>query len=335
MIPFLAVALTIMIGFAGLAADTGMIWVTRANLQNSVDAAVLAAASELPAPDPLTKDAIRTVACEYSAQRNPVRDMFGTTGDCSGKSDVTFPDSTTIRVKAYRTVQPVFGQVLGAPAVDVSAEASAKIGSLGSACLFPVFLTTAQITNTTAFFVPVKFVDASAAINVGSGSSAVRAAMRDSTCGDAGATSFSGVTGDPVPIKTGSATQFQDGWQDIKTAATQPGSTCPSPEITAYTSLDAAGRVELSPTVTVENCSRLVIVPVLNAASGSSGTIQGFIPFYFADICTNSAGCSVPGITGLVENHKAWGYYVRMDVTSPTYTDYDPKFGTKVVVLSG
>lgn len=341
MIIFFSICIVVLLGFAGFATDTGMIWVTRSRLQNSVDAGVLAAAQELPDPA-----AAEGVACTYATEENAVPGMFGETGSCSDDADVTFPadygTGNSVRITAFRTVQPIFGQIVGFDPVEVWAEAEARIGSLGSACLFPLFLTTDQVTSSTEFFVPVKFSDANAAIDVGSGSQAVREAMADPRCGDDddddSPTSFDAEIGDEVDTKPGSATQFRGGWDRIEANATSAGSSCPNPDISTYTTQNAAGQTELLPSITIENCPRLIIVPVLPPGTyngNASGIIQGFVPFYFAGVCDDKKGCTVPGIADPVERHKAWGYYVQLDLTSLTYSDYQPEFGTKIVSLAG
>jgi hypothetical protein len=326
---FIAICMTVLLGFAGLATDTGMIWVTRSRLQNSVDAAVLAAAQELPAPDATTKTGATSVACDYATVRNAVPGMTG--ANCGGKADVTFVDANTIRVKAYRTVQPIFGQILGFESVDVSAQATAKIGSLGASCVFPFFMTSSLLTGSD-FFAPVKFTNdhnAGGAIDVGSGASAIRDAMSPSACSSSPPKSFEGTVGQTVGIKTGALDQFKSGWDDIATAATT--SSCPNVHVTSYLVQDAAGRYELNPTVTLANCPRLVVIPVLDNVT--SRKIVGFIPFYFALKCDSST-CADPDV-GTLSKNDFWGYYVRLDLTSLKYSDYRPEFGTQVVSLFG
>jgi hypothetical protein len=328
---FIAICMTVLMGFAGLASDTAMVWVARSRLQNSVDAAVLAAAQELPAPDATTKAGATGVACDYATVRNAVPGMTG--ANCSGKADVTFPNEngTTIRVTAHRTVQPIFGQILGFGSVDVSAKAEAKIGSLGASCVFPFFMTSSLLTGS-AFFAPVKFTNdhnAGGAIDVGSGASAIRDAMSPAACSSSPPKSFEGIVGQTVGIKPGALDQFKSGWDDIATAATT--SSCPNVHVASYLVQDAAGRYELNPTVTLASCPRLVVIPVLDNVT--SRKIIGFIPFYFALKCDSST-CNDPDV-GTLSKNDFWGYYVRLDLTSLKYSDYRPEFGTQVVSLAG
>jgi hypothetical protein len=59
----------------------------------------------------------------------------------SDAADVTFPDANTIQVTAYRTVQPILGQLLGFDLVEVSAQARARIVGLDSSCVFQFLVT--------------------------------------------------------------------------------------------------------------------------------------------------------------------------------------------------
>jgi hypothetical protein len=336
-IAFFAIAISVLIGFAGLSADTGMIWITRARLQSSADAAVLAAAQELPAPDSATQSAVRTVACDYATTRNAVPGMVGNTGTCGGKADVTFPTSSNgsngnkVQVKVYRTVQPVFGQVIGFGPTVVWAQATARIGSLASTCVFPFFVTANQVSNP-SFFAPIKFTNANAAgaaIDVGGGANGVRDAMTRRTCSDASTVSVGG----SVSTKPGALDQFKDGWDQITTNAAT--SSCPDKHVTTYLTHDAAGRYELSPTITFATCPRLVIVPILEngdyKGGNKSGKVIGFIPFYFALKC-NSNSCNDPDVGALSKN-DFWGYFVRLDVSGLKFTDYNG-YGTQIVSLA-
>ena len=330
-IAFFAIAISVLIGFAGLSTDTGMIWITRARLQSSADAAVLAAAQELPATDSTTKTAAAGVACNYATVRNAVPGMFGKTGSYGcGKADVTFP-TNAVQVKVYRTVQPVFGQIIGFGPTEVWAQATARIGSLASTCVFPFFVTANQVSNPN-FFGTVKFTNANAsgaAINVGGGANGVRDAMTRRTCASTDTKSV----GDSVDTKPGALDQFKDGWDQITTNAAS--SACPDKHVTTYLTHDAAGRSELSPTITFATCPRLVIVPILEngdyKGGNKSGKVIGFIPFYFALKC-NSNSCNDPDVGALSKN-DFWGYFVRLDVSGLKFTDYNG-YGTQIVSLA-
>jgi hypothetical protein len=341
---FVALAITVLIGFAGLSTDTGMIWITRSRLQNSVDAAALAAAQELPASDGAAEAAARDVACEYATEHNAVTGMFGETSTCSDQADVTFPEEdggNAIRVKAYRTVQPIFGQVLGFEETVVWAQATARVGSLGAACLFPFFITQQVLDANDDFYAPVVFRksnfekagnDDGGVLDVSHGASGIRDAMLDPKCTDPDDSNTIGAAvGDVVDTKPGDFAQFKAAWDEIADDAVAPGSTCPDKHVSTY--LDGE---ELDPTLTLASCSRLVVIPVLEngdySGGNSSGEIVRFIPFYFALRC-NSNTCNDPDV-GPLAKHDVWGYFVRLDVAGLGYIEYDPNSGTRMVALA-
>ena len=113
-----------------------------------------------------------------------------------------------------------------------------------------------------------------------------------------------------------------------------------SPAPATYLTPDGNGGYELDPAVTFATCARLIILPVLEngdySGGTTSGTVVGFIPFYLALWC-NSSHCTHPvsGDPEGLERHDFWGYFVRLDLTSLTYSDYRPEFGTQVVALVG
>ena len=346
MIIFVALAITVLIGFAGLSTDTGMIWITRARLQNSVDAAALAAAQELPAPDPAGEVAPRDVACEYATEHNAVTGMFGETSTCSDEADVTFEDGgSTIRVKAYREVQPIFGQVLGFEETVVWAQAKATVGSLGAACLFPFFITEQVLTDNPDFYAPVAFRqdnfdkdgnDDGGTINLGGGGGGadeVRDAMLETTCAGEDATTVVGTVGDDVDTKPGDFAQFKAAWDEIADRAAT--SACPDPHVSTYLTL-IDGEYVLDPAITLATCPRIAIIPVLEngdyGGGNASGEIVGFIPFYFALKCGSNT-CNDPD-AGALTKHDFWGYFVRLDATGLGWTEYDPTFGITIVALA-
>jgi hypothetical protein len=340
---FVALAIAVLIGFAGVSTDTGMIWITRARLQNSVDAAALAAAQELPAPDMAGEVAPRDIACEYATEHNAVTGMFGETSTCSDKADVTFEDGgSSIRVKAYRTVQPIFGQVLGFEETVVWAQAKATVGSLGASCLFPFFITEQVLADNPDFYAPVAFRkdnfdtdgnDDGGTINVGGGANGVRDAMLETTCTGEDATTLVGTVGDVVDTKPGDFAQFKAAWDTIAGRATT--SACPDPDVSTYLTL-IDGEYVLDPAITLATCPRIAIIPVLENGDyghgNSSGELVGFIPFYFAEKCNSNTCANTPA--GPLTKWDFWGYFVRLDATGLGWTEFDPTFGITIVALA-
>src|SRR4051812_48130188 len=77
----LALMMTALIGFAALATDTGIVWISHRSLQNAADAAALAGVPALPDNTAL---AIST-GCDY-ATKNLITGMNGKTGTCTSKA---------------------------------------------------------------------------------------------------------------------------------------------------------------------------------------------------------------------------------------------------------
>jgi len=139
-----AVLLLVLMSFAALSVDTGYLIVSKDQLQNSADAAALAAASQFAVPDldKATNEArfyanANTVAGE-SVLLNPASDIeFGQIQLTPGEKAVFVAGATpvdSVRVTARRTtgsnngpMPTFFAGVLGHPTVDVSAMAVASL----------------------------------------------------------------------------------------------------------------------------------------------------------------------------------------------------------------
>jgi hypothetical protein len=335
---FFAISITVLLGFAGFATDTGMIWVSRSRLQHSVDAAALAAAHELPASDVASRTAAKEVACDFATVENAVPGMFGKTETCTNsKAEVTFlGGGNAIRVTAFRTVQPVFGQALGFQPVEVYARATAQIGSVGSACLFPFFLQTNETENP---FTRATIIRGST-IDVGSGTDAIVEAMQIDACADETDLDGQVSLADPVDLQPGASAARLQGWNDR--FQNVEDSACPYGDVNAhYRVVNAAGEYELLSTLTPTNCPRLIIMPVLPSPPGGGEykgnedniPIQGFAAFWVEDYCKLSKCPDPDGGEDLLKG-DVWGYFVPLSVSSDTYTTYNPAFGTKVVVMT-
>ena len=131
----------VLICFAAIATDTGMIWMNRRALQNSVDAAALAGVQELPEEAGIATD----VGCDYATDKNAVPSMTGKLGTCASQADVeileTYFPNDTIKVTAYKTINPIFGLALGFAEVEIGATATAVVGSIFQLCGAPLFQT--------------------------------------------------------------------------------------------------------------------------------------------------------------------------------------------------
>jgi hypothetical protein len=344
-----------LIGFVALATDTGLIWMNRRSLQNSADAAALAGVQQLPAG----VAGARATACAFAGTKNGVPDMII---NCAG-TDIqiyqTYAPNDTIKVKVHKTVRPIFGRVLGWDDVDVGATATALIGGVASACIFPLAQTP----------------DLLQASGVWDGSGIIlnkATVMKNGPSGEPlGLQVYDASSKSDWRIVVGSGAGC-DGSQDT-TATTSPGAfngpldqgmtdrkalwdaqgNCPSNDATTY--LRSDGQLWKFPLgtpnnilLTPETCYRMVKIPVLDAKSADLGgaatwNIKGFAVFYIANWCgqhstpkQTSSGCTAPSpplATSTLQKSEMWGYYVGLLAAGGTdYTGYTG-FGTKVAVL--
>ena len=121
-VPIVAAMVLFMMGMLAVAGDTGFVWMQRRNLQNSADAAALAAAQALPED--------RTTA-ERKAREYAKSNVDGIT---DADIDVCFEDSCTaatnplsVKVTVRKKSESLFGVSLGFGNLDVSAKAKALV----------------------------------------------------------------------------------------------------------------------------------------------------------------------------------------------------------------
>jgi Flp pilus assembly protein TadG len=321
----MAIALPVLVGFVGLVADVGLLYVVKGRLQNSVDAAALAGAQGLPG------SYAETLACDYITL-NPVSNMTGS--QCTGKADVTLT-ADSITVVAHRSVPSLIIHVLPGsflPA-NVGARAKVKIGSPASGCVFPFFLQLKEITTPWT----LTSLTRGTMVDVGSGASAIRDAMQVGNCSKSGTVNAGG-----IDLKPGESAQISSGWQDrLQNVAT---SSCPQGDVIAnYRVQVATGQYQLLSTLTPTNCPRLVILSVLPNATTADGkytgneknlSLLGFAAFWIRDYCDHPT-CTFSYDGGVsITKGNVWGYFVPLSVPATTYTTYNPAFGTKVVVMT-
>jgi hypothetical protein len=353
-IALFAIAFSVMMSFAALTADFSTVYLNRRLLQNSVDAAVMAAAPELPGS---TANAI-TQACDYgtTTSKNKVPGMFGKTGACGGLLDVVFSNSgianDTIQATAYKTIHPTFGSIVGWSDFEVSATAKAKVGSAAATCPFPIFLTEDILPPGTypdkvQFFGLVKIEFKGDAIDVGNGANGVEEGMYGENCGNDVSIGGS-VTNKPGnmtgPLLRGfewriycaGGTSSKPNNSPACPSGLPQASTCPDSSLTSY--LQTIGGVkQLKAEINRGTCTRLVIAPVLDGTASQydtgkqSGKVLGFAFFYIGGVCLNNKCNTSP--VGALNKGDSWGYYIRAAFASDVYTNYDG-YGTKVVVLS-
>jgi Flp pilus assembly protein TadG len=110
--------LPVLIGFGALVIDAGNLYAQKRFVQNAADAAVLAAAQDLP----------DTTAAQAQAQAYVTRNG-------GGNVVVSFPEDTKIRVRVTRSVPTYFAKLFGLSSVNVAAQATASRFSAGPGAL--------------------------------------------------------------------------------------------------------------------------------------------------------------------------------------------------------
>lgn len=150
---FTAIAIVVLIGFVGLAVDTGRMLTVRAELQSAVDACALSAALELNGRVDAPTRAV--TAGRYVGNRN--RASFQSTAVAIPTTGVTFSSTlagpyvaaAAIAGSSANYVQcradlagitPFFLQVLGVTSVDLAATAKASVAPSQSVCAMPMAL---------------------------------------------------------------------------------------------------------------------------------------------------------------------------------------------------
>ncbi len=137
-----ALSLSVLLGMAALAVDTGMLLTARTESQRVVDAAALAGAGSLIlAPD--DADLARQTAIDYAAQN----DVRGIVADVQpGDVDVDLVNDR-VRVRMFRTqargnpIETFFARLLGVQETDVATVAAAQASPAGAInCPLPITL---------------------------------------------------------------------------------------------------------------------------------------------------------------------------------------------------
>ena len=151
-----ALTLSVMLGFVGLAIDGGRLYLTKTELQNAADACALAASYELTGAPAIAADAFTRAdaAGQSIGQKNKVD--FQGTAIAAGDITLTYSSSLAggwtaaggapanskyVRCTVRRTgIQPYFMQVLGIGDQTVSALATATLAPAQTNCAVPMAL---------------------------------------------------------------------------------------------------------------------------------------------------------------------------------------------------
>ncbi len=122
-----AVGVLFMMGMLAIVGDASFVWMQRRNLQNSADAAALAAAQNLPE----NRSTAETVARDYA--------KANISGITDADIDVCFEDGCTVepkplsvRVTVRKMSESLFGVSLGFGKLNVSAKARTKVKSVSN-----------------------------------------------------------------------------------------------------------------------------------------------------------------------------------------------------------
>ena len=368
-----AVMIVALLALAAMVIDTGRIWMARRALQNSVDAAALAGARELPDDAGLAM----TVACDYGTVRNYVSQMAGS--NCGGMATVTISAANfggvnvpngQITVHATRPIVPSLSGLLPWPTVTVGADATVVIGSLHTVCVFPLFQTVDRLQasgawvpdgngNFVEFNTPVVMKTNSTGSNQGNflylqaNGSSSKDDIRDAIGSPGGCAQQTTNTGETAP---GNAVGPLD--QGMATRATHwnnPGSPGYCPNSTPTFNADGiavhpAGHPLAGQPITPENCYRLVQIPMLTGVATdyhgqSSGALEGYLSFYISNWCgqtstpkkgtPDSQHCAAPAGTSLppLGWGELWGYYLMFEAVTDNPINPYDGLGTKVLVL--
>lgn len=127
-----ALSMTVLMGFAALSVDIGMLYNQKREVQNAADAAALAGAMSLPSST-LAKSVAQSVATKNLLQNSALETVTTTVVPVTpykGKD-------TEIEVTVTRKVKTIFAQVLGIADSEVSARAVAKQRSTWSGQSLP------------------------------------------------------------------------------------------------------------------------------------------------------------------------------------------------------
>ncbi len=152
-------ALTVMVGFAAMTIDVGMLFEDRRQLQNAADAAALAGVAELPNDPATAKLKAREWAVKHGYTASAIKTIDVQT--------TAYPNDT-IYVELEQDFDWFFGRVLGQTSDTVSGEAAAQVGSLaGTSNFMPWAIMLGDSTCLTLTGQPI--LNANCTVKVGAG----------------------------------------------------------------------------------------------------------------------------------------------------------------------
>lgn len=141
---FVAMSMVVLLGFAALAIDVGMLYTAKGQAQNAADSGALAGAGNLlvsPNDDVDAKNVAVQYANTHTIVNDPVAitpsnvDVTLTTGTCPA---VPIANGPCVTVTVGHTVPTFFARILGFDTVYIEADATAIVGPANqTACLKP------------------------------------------------------------------------------------------------------------------------------------------------------------------------------------------------------
>ena len=133
---WLTLFLLVLIGFGSLSVDIAKLAAARTQLENAADAAALAGASALDPATGVIQPALALVRAQAAAASNKAF-VADPEPVMLAASDVTFPTPARVRVTVRRegsqSVVTTLAQVLGIKSLSVTATATAKVDTTGTA----------------------------------------------------------------------------------------------------------------------------------------------------------------------------------------------------------
>ncbi|MGK2966499.1 MAG: pilus assembly protein TadG-related protein [Tepidiformaceae bacterium] len=284
MLVLFALGTVAFIGLVGMAVDMGKIVTTRTSLQKAADAAAFAAAQDLPTA------ATASSTGEYYVELNS---GSGTTSAVVTITS-TFGSNDTVRVTARRHVDYSFLKVLGLDGMDVSASATARVGTyVGGSGLLPWAFIASNESNSKLLQNPCYLGETNGVPNFKQNVSCeIKYGAGSNEGGDFGALALggSGATQYRNNIRDGSTDAFRIGQKvpaetgnmsgptnqgAVDRFSKAPPSSCPTNNLSDLVTFNQDGTTSIKPGC--ETHPRIGIIPVVDRIDNPNmSTIVGF-----------------------------------------------------------
>jgi len=262
-----ALAMAVLLGFAALVIDVGLLYFNRVALSNAADAAALAGVQELPD----RPEQAEALAVSYAVKNGAEQSRTVAT---------VLPDRYSMGVRISRTVPLGFARVLGFDSVEVRASAKARVGPVSG------------VFGAAPFFVPEQtFVYGQTYVLKYPGGQGESGNFGGLALGGRGARNYED-----------NITYGYQGWLHVGDwVETEPGN------MSGPTVRGVQNRISQclhSPACTfdrfVKGCPRLILIPVADVEPGdltgrSSVLLVGFAAFFLEGVGGHGNKCEVTG----------------------------------------